>query len=279
MPAVAPSDPPTPAADEAQQRMFTINFVDTNQKAIDAGTESDSRQNNLVVVARAGAEGAGRSGAVRLVRRRRGALVEAVRSLVPDRGVAGHGAVSALIAPRLPVPRSRRDGRFPLRVRIRRSRGSCGRQQALQSRDRHEHRHHGRPAAHRRQRSRPRKRSSGSRCSVRPRRSAPTRSTTSSRRSCRRTGCAWTSTPAWASESSAASSTKADSLRRHGQHAEADDTATARRATAAAAAVAARDRTGLRTDDSDRQVARSADDPQPAAALRQPRTSTARRRT
>jgi hypothetical protein len=47
--AVAPSDPTTPAADEAQQRMFTINFVDTNQKAIDEGTESDSRQNNLVV--------------------------------------------------------------------------------------------------------------------------------------------------------------------------------------------------------------------------------------
>jgi hypothetical protein len=48
IPTVAPSDPPTPAADEAQQRMFTINFVDTNQEAIDAGTESDSKQNNLV---------------------------------------------------------------------------------------------------------------------------------------------------------------------------------------------------------------------------------------
>ena len=48
LPGVAPSDPPTPAADEVQQRMFTINFVDTNQKAIDEGTESDSRQNNLV---------------------------------------------------------------------------------------------------------------------------------------------------------------------------------------------------------------------------------------
>lgn len=49
VPGVAPSDPPTPAADEAQQRMFTINFVDTNQKAIDEGTESDSKQNNLAV--------------------------------------------------------------------------------------------------------------------------------------------------------------------------------------------------------------------------------------
>lgn len=48
-PGVVPSDPPTPAADEVQQRMFTINFVNTNQKAIDEGTESDSRQNNLVV--------------------------------------------------------------------------------------------------------------------------------------------------------------------------------------------------------------------------------------
>jgi len=48
IPTVAPSDPPTPDADEVQQRMFTINFVDTNQKAIDAGTATDSRQNNLV---------------------------------------------------------------------------------------------------------------------------------------------------------------------------------------------------------------------------------------
>jgi hypothetical protein len=48
LPGVAPSDPATPAADEVQQRMFTINFVDTNQQAIDEGTESDSRQNNLV---------------------------------------------------------------------------------------------------------------------------------------------------------------------------------------------------------------------------------------
>ena len=47
--AVKPSDPPTPAADETQQRMFTINFVDTNQAAIDAGTESDSSKNNAVV--------------------------------------------------------------------------------------------------------------------------------------------------------------------------------------------------------------------------------------
>jgi len=48
VPGVAPSDPVAPAADEAQQRMFTINFVDTNQTAIDEGTQSDSRQNNLV---------------------------------------------------------------------------------------------------------------------------------------------------------------------------------------------------------------------------------------
>jgi hypothetical protein len=48
VPGATPSDPPTPAADEAQQRMFTVNFVDTNQEAIDAGTESDSKQNNLV---------------------------------------------------------------------------------------------------------------------------------------------------------------------------------------------------------------------------------------
>jgi hypothetical protein len=48
VPGVDLSDPPTPAADEAQQRMFTINFVDTNQEAIDAGTESDSKINNLV---------------------------------------------------------------------------------------------------------------------------------------------------------------------------------------------------------------------------------------
>jgi Family of unknown function (DUF6603) len=48
VPGVEASDPTTPAADELQQRMFTINFVDTNQKAIDEGTESDSRQNNLV---------------------------------------------------------------------------------------------------------------------------------------------------------------------------------------------------------------------------------------
>lgn len=48
VPGVAPSDPPTPAADEVQQRMFTINFVDTNQEAIDTGAESNSRQNNLV---------------------------------------------------------------------------------------------------------------------------------------------------------------------------------------------------------------------------------------
>jgi hypothetical protein len=48
VPGVPPSDPPTTAADEVQQRMFTINFVDTNQKAIDEGTESDSKQNNML---------------------------------------------------------------------------------------------------------------------------------------------------------------------------------------------------------------------------------------
>ena len=49
VPGVALADPPTPAADEAQARMFTINFVDTNQEAIDAGTESDSKQNTLTL--------------------------------------------------------------------------------------------------------------------------------------------------------------------------------------------------------------------------------------
>lgn len=48
LPGVVPSDPPTLAADETQERMFTINFVDTNQAAVDAGTADDSRQNNLV---------------------------------------------------------------------------------------------------------------------------------------------------------------------------------------------------------------------------------------
>ncbi|HKS58237.1 MAG TPA: DUF6603 domain-containing protein [Steroidobacteraceae bacterium] len=48
LPGVVPSDPPTLAADETQERMFTVNFVDTNEKATDAGTESDSKQNNLV---------------------------------------------------------------------------------------------------------------------------------------------------------------------------------------------------------------------------------------
>ncbi|MCB1852840.1 MAG: hypothetical protein KDI83_19055 [Gammaproteobacteria bacterium] len=49
VPGVAPSDPPTPVADETQQRMFTINFVGTHQNAIIEGTESDARQNNLVL--------------------------------------------------------------------------------------------------------------------------------------------------------------------------------------------------------------------------------------
>lgn len=48
VPGVTPSDPPTPAADQAQERMFTVNFVDTNQEALDAGLESDLKQNNLV---------------------------------------------------------------------------------------------------------------------------------------------------------------------------------------------------------------------------------------
>lgn len=48
VPGVATSTTPTPAADDVQQRMLTINFVDTNQDAIDADQESDSRQNNLV---------------------------------------------------------------------------------------------------------------------------------------------------------------------------------------------------------------------------------------
>ena len=74
MPGVKPADPPTPAADETQQRMFTVNFVDTNQEAIDAGTESDSVKNNAVVSLALRAESARRSGRVRLGGRRRRAF-------------------------------------------------------------------------------------------------------------------------------------------------------------------------------------------------------------
>ncbi len=47
LPGVASSDPPTPAADEVQQRMFTINFVNTNQQAIDEGTEDLTRARTI----------------------------------------------------------------------------------------------------------------------------------------------------------------------------------------------------------------------------------------
>ncbi len=153
--------------------------------------------------------------------------------------VQSNGASSALIGHRLSVPRSRRERRFPLRRSHSRAR-RLRRQQALQSEDRDEHRHHGRSAAHRR-----RAHAQGgavpaadARCD----RDAESRirSTTSSRRSCRKTGCAWTSTPAWVSESSAGRFSKvrfvrpAPAARRSRQHC-----ADARRATAAVAAVAA----------------------------------------
>ena len=71
--------------------MFTINFVDTNQKAIDEGTESDSRQNNLVASLAMVPQSQGGpalfvsfGGGVR-------AFVAAVRSLVLDRGAAVRG--------------------------------------------------------------------------------------------------------------------------------------------------------------------------------------------
>ena len=150
LPGVVPSDPPTPAADEAQERMFTINFVDTNQKAIDAGTEDDSQQNNLVASLALVPESQGGPGLVRLVRRWRRAFVAAVRSLVPDRRTAvlrrgQHADRSAS-----PVPGPDEHRRFPLRVRVRGPRRSCGQQQAVQPGDRDQHGHHRRPGAHRR---------------------------------------------------------------------------------------------------------------------------------
>ena len=45
----APPVPLTPAADAALGRAFTINFIDTNRKAIEAGTDIDPARNNLVV--------------------------------------------------------------------------------------------------------------------------------------------------------------------------------------------------------------------------------------
>jgi hypothetical protein len=44
-----PPPPSTPAADAAIARAFTINFIDTNTKAIEEGTETDVGRNNLVV--------------------------------------------------------------------------------------------------------------------------------------------------------------------------------------------------------------------------------------
>lgn len=48
VPGVEPSDPPTPLADATQGRMFTINFVGSNQKKVDEGTETDAVSGNLV---------------------------------------------------------------------------------------------------------------------------------------------------------------------------------------------------------------------------------------
>jgi hypothetical protein len=48
VPGVPPPDPPTPAADTTLARTFTINFVDTNQKAREAGADDGSFQDNLV---------------------------------------------------------------------------------------------------------------------------------------------------------------------------------------------------------------------------------------
>ncbi|HJY37140.1 MAG TPA: DUF6603 domain-containing protein [Steroidobacteraceae bacterium] len=48
VPSVVPSDPPTPAADLTQARMFTINFVDSNKKKIDEGTETTALGGNFV---------------------------------------------------------------------------------------------------------------------------------------------------------------------------------------------------------------------------------------
>ena len=48
-PDVIASEPPTPLADGMQARMFTINFVDTNQKELEEGTATDAISDNLVV--------------------------------------------------------------------------------------------------------------------------------------------------------------------------------------------------------------------------------------
>jgi hypothetical protein len=198
VPGVASSDPPTPAADEVQQRMFTINFVDTNQKAIDEATESDSRQNNLVASLALVPEAQGGPGLFVSL----GGGVERSWKLSDHwyltGEVQGNGAVSSTV-PTSPVISARRShskaasipratSRSISRSRpTPRSRLTCCGSKAC---------------------SRRRKRSSGSRCSAQPRRSVPPRSTISSRRSCRRTGCAWTSTRESVSASNAASSSK-----------------------------------------------------------------------
>jgi hypothetical protein len=48
VPGVPPGDPPTPAADTTLGRTFTINFVDTNRKAFEEGTDEGRARNNLV---------------------------------------------------------------------------------------------------------------------------------------------------------------------------------------------------------------------------------------
>jgi hypothetical protein len=49
VPNVAPSNPPTPAAERTQARMFTINFVETNKKKVDEGTETVAASDNFVM--------------------------------------------------------------------------------------------------------------------------------------------------------------------------------------------------------------------------------------
>ena len=178
------------------ERMFTINFVDTNQKAIDDGTRTtrdrtiSSRRCALVP------ESQGGPGLFVSF----GGGVERSWQLSDHWFLTGElqssGAASVLIASISPVPGSDEHGRFPLRVRVRRPRRSR-RTTASRSTWRSRPTRASPPTwCASKARSRRRRRSSGSRCSARPRRSAPTRSTTSSRRSCRRTGCAWTSMPA-----------------------------------------------------------------------------------
>lgn len=48
VPGLPPPEPATPAADAALNRSFTLNFVTTNQKEIDEGTQTDPVSRNLV---------------------------------------------------------------------------------------------------------------------------------------------------------------------------------------------------------------------------------------